>query len=311
MATGICSCASPTFGSLGRPNCVIEMRTMAFPIIVPRYQADGVTRNSIDVTSGTLGADVQALLLASLDAQSRFYPFPRVEEPTFERTETVYETAPSQRKYKIQGQGGIYTLAFKTYAKDAVAAILKEAEKFGCSDFDFYYVDVAGNLWGELEGNNLYGYMASAETFDAFMEFATDTTVQKMMVSWDLDSDVALSSSMALTPEDLGYKATTLEANIAAAQSLTAASATSIVDVVSTAFGSAATPDYLEGLVIGDFAVYNNTTAAAIVPDSVTETSAGNYTIDVTTAAPTTGDVIQVTITKAGYDVAVNTVVSL
>jgi len=311
MSTGICSCANPTFGNLGRPNCVIEMRTMAFPIIVPRYQADGVTRNGIDVTSPTIGADVQALLSASLDPQSRIYPFPRVEEPTFERTETVYETAPSARKYKIEGLGGIYTLAFKTYAKDAVAALLKEAEKFGCSDFDFYYVDVAGNLWGELEGDKLYGYMASAETFDAFMEFATDTTVQKMMVSWDLDSDVALACSMALTPEDLGYKATTLEANIAANQSLTAASATSIVDVVSTGFGSAASPDYVEGLLVGDFAVYNVTTSAAIAPDSITETTAGNYTIDVTTAAPTTGDVIRVTITKAGYDFAVETVVSL
>ncbi len=92
---------------------------------------------------------------------------------------------------------------------------------------------------------------------------------------------------------------------------LTAASATSIVDVVSTGFGSAASPDYVEGLLVGDFAVYNVTTSAAIAPDSITETTAGNYTIDVTTAAPTTGDVIRVTITKAGYDFAVETVVSL
>lgn len=306
--TGICSCARPTFGDLGRPNCVIEMRTMAFPIIVPRYQADGVTRNFIDASSGTVGADVLAKLLATLDSEARIYPFPRVEEPTFERTETTYETSPSGRKYKIFGQGGIYTLAFKTYAKDAVAAILKEAEKFGCSDFDFYYVDVAGNLWGELEGDNLYGYMASAETFDAFMEFATDTTTGKLDISWDLDSDVAMSNSYALTPEDLGYKATAIEPNIAASQAGTALTSTTLQSVVTTGFGSAASPDYVEGLLTANFTVYNNTTATSVAA-TVAEASAGTYVL--TIVAQTTSDDLLVTCAAAGYDVSTVNIAAL
>lgn len=311
MATGICSCAELSFGNLGTPNCVTKQGVMAFPIIVPRYKADGVTRNGIDLTSGTIGADIKAMLSASLAPEERIYPFLKVQNPTFERSETVYETAPSGDKYKIDGQGGVYTLAFELWDKSAVYPILKEAEKFGCSEFDYFYVDVNGALWGELDGTTLYGYPCDSNTYDAFNDFATSTTVQKIMVSWDLDRDVALSSSFALTADDLGYKATTITPNIAASQALTAASATSIVDVVTTPFGSAVSPDYLEGLVIGDFTVYNVTTAAAITPDSITESTPGNYVIDVTTAAPTTADVIRVTIVKAGYDVAVNTVVSL
>ena len=157
MATGICSCESPSFPSMGRPNCVIEMRTMAFPIIFPRYQADGVTRNEIDPTSATVGATIDTLIGASTDAESRLYPFPRVEEPTFERSDSVTEEAPSGRKYNIYGQGGVYTLNFKTYSKDAVAPLLAQAERLGCSDFDFYYVSVDGNIWGQLVNGKLIG----------------------------------------------------------------------------------------------------------------------------------------------------------
>ena len=95
MSEIICSCGDPTFGNLGRPNCVVEMKAIAFPIIVPRYKNDGTTRNSIDVTSLTMGADILALLSASIPSTDRIYPFPRCENVNpNNRTETVFETAP-------------------------------------------------------------------------------------------------------------------------------------------------------------------------------------------------------------------------
>ena len=305
---GICSCANPAYPSMGRPNCVVEQRPMAFPIIVPRYKADGVTRNSIDLTSLTLGDDIQTLIDAGTAAQERFYPFPRVENTTFERTDSVTEDAPSGRSYKIYGQGGIYTLAFELWAKDAVYPLLKQAENLGCSEFDYFYVSVDGYLWGELsaDGENLYGYMADANTYDAFNVFATDTTVQKINVSWDLDSDVALSSSFAISPEILGYKATTLTPLIAATQSLEAASTTSIVSTVTDGFGTAQELGYVTGISSLSFTAYNVTTAATIVVGGALETSDGVY--DITIPAQTASDVVRISANHPGYVIADATV---
>lgn len=301
MATGICSCESPTFPSMGRPNCVIEMRTMAFPIIFPRYQADGVTRNEIDPTSATVGATINTLISASTDAESRLYPFPRVEEPTFERSDSVTEEAPSGRKYNIYGQGGVYTLNFKTYSKDAVAPLLAQAERLGCSDFDFYYVSVDGNIWGQLVNGKLRGFEADASSYDTFMEFATDATVQKLNVTWDLDQDVALGSAYAITAEELGYKATTLTGLINATQTLANPSDDVVTDLVYDGFGSAGTTSNVTGLVTSDFTI---TTSGAGTPAfAVTEPTAGsgNYTITFT-GGIVANETLTIKIAKAGYN---------
>jgi hypothetical protein len=308
MATGICSCELPTFPSMGRPNCVIEMRTMAFPIIVPRFKADGVTRNELDPTSATIGQNIKDLLLASVDAEARIYPFPRVEEPTFERSDSVMEEAPSGRKFRIFGQGGIYTLNFKTYAKDAVAPLLAQAERLGCSDFDFFYVSVDGNLWGQLVNGKLRGYEADSSSYDAFKEFATDATVEKLNVMWDLDQDLALGSSYAITEEELGYKATTLSANIHASQTLTASNVTTLVCKVNDGFGAAGVTSNVTGLVTGDFTCTN---AGVTVAVTVAETPASSGSYVLTIAAQTAGDTLKVSILKAGYEIDDATVTAL
>ena len=53
MSTGICSCGSPSFGNTGRPNCVIEQKVLAFPVIAPRFKKDG-SRNTIDLAQDPL-----------------------------------------------------------------------------------------------------------------------------------------------------------------------------------------------------------------------------------------------------------------
>ncbi len=302
MSTSICSCEKPSFGNMGRPNCVIEQKTMAFPILVPRFKPDG-TRNTINVASPSLGADIQALISTSTAPELRLYPFPRVEEATWERTPTVYEEAPSNRKFKIDGVGGVYTLSFKVWGKDSAYQVMREALKFGCSELDFYYVDVAGNLWGikdNVTDTVLRGYEMSTETFDSFVEFATDTTVQKGMFSWDIENTECIENSYCITSDELGYKATDLTPNQSAFQTAVAISATEIEVTVFTGFGSALNRDAVEGLVDPAFVVQNLTQSTTPAVTS-TETTPGVYTL--TIAAQTTGDVLEISTTAAGYDV--------
>lgn len=317
MSTGICSCASPTFGNMGRVNCVIEQRTMAFPIIVPRFKADG-TRNVIDTSSATLGADIQALLLATLDAESRMYPFPRVENVAWNRTDTVFDTAPSTRKFKVFGVGGVFTISFETWAKDAVFQIMREAKKFGCSEFDMYIATIDGNLWGikdDVTDTDLRGYEISAETFDSFVAFATDTTVQKGMFSMDLDNAECVENSYAILADEMidtgGVKSTSLSANVSGQQTATAVTNTTCQTIVFTGFGSAGDRDDVTNLVVADFTVENTDTPAGDILTGVALTESPNGTYLLTTTAMTASDNYKITCTRAGYDIADGTFVAV
>ena len=307
MSSIICSCGNPTMPNLGRPDCVIEMKALAFPIIVPRYKADGVTRNSIDLTSATLGADIKALILSSTALLSRIYPFPRCENITFERTDTVYETAPSTRKYKINGVGGVRTFKFETWGKDAVHQILRELKKIGCSDVDFYLTDVGGSLWGIKDKETdtiIRGYEMATETYDSFKEYATDTTTQKAMISWDLNNNECEENSYAITSEELGYSANSLRANISGSQVVTPLTNTTLTSEVITGFGTAGARDHIIGLLTANFTVENTDVPAGdIIIPTIVENPDGTYTI--TTSAMTAGEKYKVTvINAAGYDVA-------
>jgi hypothetical protein len=315
MSSGICSCAAPTFGNMGRVNCVIEMTTVAFPIVVPRFKADG-TRNTIDTASATMGADIQELLLASLDPESRLYPFPRVENVTWDRTETVFDTAPSTRKFRVDGVGGVYTFAFETWAKSAVFQIMREAKKFGCSEFDVFLVTIDGNMWGikdAVTDTVLRGYEVSAETFDSFVTFATDTTVAKGMFKMDLDNVECVENSYAILASEMidtgGVKATALRANVSGLQTATAVTNTTCQTIVFTGFGSAGDRDDVTNLLIADFTVENTDIPAGDISISRVESPEGTYVI--TTSAMTAAENHKVTCVKAGFDIADGTFVAV
>lgn len=313
MSTVICSCSDPQFANTGRPDCVIQMRALSFPILVPRFQADGVTRNTVNVASATVGTTILGLLQNSTAVQSRWYPIPRAENVTFERSESIYETFPSGRKEKIDGVGGVRTMKFQLIGKDAVHQILRELKKIGCTDVDVFLVDVAGSIWGIKDTattTTMRGYEMATETFDAFKEYASDTTTQKIMISFDLDSAECEEKSYAITSGELGYKATTLGGLISGTQVLTAPLATTVQSIVSTGFGTAGASGKVVGLVTANFTIFNETTQLAVVVSGAVETAAGTYTL--TMLAQTASDVLTVSVVGAtGYDVADNTVVAI
>lgn len=308
MGQIICSCENPKFPNLGRPNCVIEQRAIAFPILVPRYKADGITRNTVDVTDPNIGVVIQALLLASVDAESRIYPFPRCENVTFERTDDVYDTAASSTKFLVPFVGGVRTMKAENWAKNAVHAMLREFKKIGCTDVDMYLVDVAGSLWGikdDINDTLMRGYAVSTETFVAFKEWATDTTVMKLMSSWDFDRTECEENSYAITAGELGYKATTLRANQQAYTDSEALTTLTAEVKVYTGFGTAGVRGKVIGLVDANFVL-----SVAGVPFAATavETSDGEYTL---TYAIQVGTVDVAVVNATGFDVTGSDFVAL
>ena len=309
MGQTICSCANPSFPVLGRPDCVLQMQPVAFPIIVPRYQADGITRNTIDLTSATLGADIQALIATSTATMERIYPFPRCENVTFERTDDVYDTAPSNRKVLLPNVGGVRTFNFETWGKDAVHSILRELKKVGCSDVDFFLVDVSGSLWGILDNPTdtiMRGYEMATETFVSFKEYATDTTTQKIMTSWDLNNAECEENAYGISATTLGYSATTLTPLTPAFIVLTETDATHIQFTVTEPDGTTSGAPVV-GLVSGGSAVFSaiSDTGTVTQVGLVVESSDGVYAYEHADLDITIGDTVTGSIATApGYDIA-------
>ena len=187
-----CDCDNPSFGHVGRPNCVITQKALAKPMFSPRDSSNG-NRNFLPANAAgillfnteysqtftTLAECVDYRLAATTPALDRLYPGQPVENATFERTDTVYETAASGTKIKLDGVGGIRTWAMEIWGKDAAFGVARAYKNFGCSDLDVYYIDVSSVNWGiqDVEGDGkIRGYEMDTNTFDTFMSYATDTT---------------------------------------------------------------------------------------------------------------------------------------
>lgn len=322
MSGIVCDCGSPKYPNTGRPNCVIVQQVMAKPWYRAKFKKDG-TRNYIDVNIdpalildsngaagnyATLGAYIQDLATnPNWDASERIYPMPRVEGATFDRTETVYETAPSTQKYIIDGVGGVRSVTYQLWAKDAVSQIYRELKSIGCSDIEMFYIDIASTIWGIMDNpanGLLRGYDLSAETFDVFKDYATDTTVQKLNVSVDFDNEECEENSYALTASELGFKATQIKPLISAAISADNPDLNTIVATVATGFGTAQSFGKVIGMLDADFIIED--VAAPGVPIAHTgtvESPDGTYTISMT-AALTATNVYIVKGSATGYDVA-------
>ena len=314
MSGILCNCANPTFGNTGEPNCSVEQKALAFPVIMPRFGSNG-QRNTINVASGTLGADITAKLNAA-DPRDRIYPLPRVENATFPRTDTQYEEAESGRKYRLDGVGGVRTWNMELWGKSAVAAMHRELKKYGCVELDVFWVDIAGSMFGIKDNPTdtvMKGYEVSSETFDIFKDYATNTTVQKLMISWDLDSQVCEENAYGITAGELGYKATTLSGLQTANQTLTEPADGTVNQVVKTTYGTAVTLQGVIGLDTSGavLSLYNVTQDAAMTAPTGWAPivgSDGGYSFAYLTAEAALNDVIRVSVSGApGYDVQDNT----
>ena len=319
MSAVSCTCDTPVFGKLSRPSCVIIQGVLYSPMLVPRYGSDGL-RNTIDLAAdpltflnplgvagdyATVGAYIKAKAEDSdFNALDRFYPSPKVETATFDRTDTVYDTAGSGRRVQLDGVGGVRTFAYEYWNKDAVQAMLREIQKYGCSDLDLYYIAVDGAMWGIKDDPKTYvirGYEMDTATFDSYLMYATDTTTNKLSVSFDLDQQECDKNAYAITAEELGYKATTLKSPIAAFSIVSNPTTTTILMVPYQNFGTASISGILTGLLDAAFVITSAESGVLAHATPLVETEDG-YTITMDVALVST-ETITIETTALGYEV--------
>lgn len=307
MSITSCSCTAPSFPNLGRPTCVIRKKKTKMIAFQPRYKEDG-TENVIDASSATIGTVVRNLILASTPALERLYLSPVLEDVTYARTETAYKTAAGGKKFKLDGEGNVYTFRGMLMGDEGVEQMARELQKLGCSEFNMFEFTTDGNIWGVLDDvavADLRGYHIDKETFDAFIVRAVDGDINAIDMSFDFEDAQDLVDSYAITSEELGYRSTTLRPLITATCVAVEATNTTIVATITTGFGTAGTPGTVKGLLAAAFTVTAD--GVLVTPITSVETADGVYTITHDNGDVSAADEVIVAVSATGYDVASGT----
>lgn len=298
-----CGCTT-AYGNTGLPNkTVIEGVTYSY-ILMPTYKEDG-TLNKIDLSSLTLGADIKALVQASTAEINRLYPLPKMENVTKEKTETVFETAPSNKKFRIRE--GIRTNKGEFWDDNSPFQFMGELDKFGCTDMSYFRVDICGNLIGyktAKDSTDLIPIPMDKSSYDTMLIFATDTTVQKLELQFEMEANFDESSFWILQSDDLGYNATTLR-GLLTGDAVTSNVTTTSVDVtLTTCYGDAITLDLIVGLLPASFALFNDQTGTPVSVAIISADENPDGTYKLVYLAQTLNDAMRIEFNATGFDIA-------
>lgn len=290
-----CKCESG-LSNTGTPNCVTLQSVTSKLILVPLEDSTGV-RNFVDLSSAPTVASITALINQS-DATKRWFPLPVFEKVELPKADSTFEEAPSGRKLFIK-QG---KRSFTGELWNGTTQLLGKIQDNRCVEFGVYIVDVNGNLVGSKEGTKLYPIPVDNQSFDAKMMYATDTTVQKIMVSFDFYRLFDESSLWLITASELGGDFNQFEGLLDVVLTKSSSTQTTLVVDANLDYGTALNPIKVLGLVVADFTLKNATTGVAIpITTAVAGTgvNANRYTL--TFASQTLLTPLYLKVQKTGY----------
>jgi hypothetical protein len=267
--------------------------------MVPKYSNAGVL-NKVSLPATINAAYVNALINNN-DRSLRWYPLPKHVNAEISKEASVYESFnDGSKKFVHEGVSNFKCIYAST--KPNFLGILKSGR---CTEMACYLVDKNSALIGLTNGeeNVLYPFALNANTIDAIMKWASDTTGLNIEYMFEFDTDQQDEYVNKIDSADMvgvnllvGY-----DGLVDAIKSQTSTGQTSMVFKL-YAQGGSIVPVPITGLLAADFALYNNTTAAAITVITAVETvgTPGTYTL--TYASQTIGNIVKITPTLAKYD---------
>ena len=294
-----CDC-NAGLSNTGRPGCVPIWSVTSSLIVVPLYANDG-TRNGIDLTTSV---PVWSDLVNEADASKRWFPLPAFENVELPKADSQFEEAPSGRMAFLRQ--GKRSFSGELWQEDSTPTFLGKLEKSRCVDFGVYVVDVNGNLIGSKEGDYLYPIPVDNASWNPTFMFATDSTVQKIVLGFDFDRLFNDATMYMITVDEASQDFTALNGLIDVNLANAAATTTEVTFDAQLDYGTAYNPILFTGATAGDFVV----TVAGVVDAGITlsEGPDGSYTL--TFSAPaSSSDEVKVEVDKTGFDGEVTVVV--
>jgi hypothetical protein len=261
--------------------------------MVPLKANDG-TLNFIDLASPL---PVWDDLINQSNPSMRWFPLPNFENVELPKADSQFEEANSGRMVFLRQ--GKRSFSGELWAEDSTPTLLGKLQNNRCVDFGVYIVDVNGNLVGSKVNGGLYPIPVDNPSFNPTFVFATDSTTQKIMVTFDFDRLFDESTMYMITPTEAGINFNDLSGLVDVNLILTSSSTTDITFDAQLDYGTALNPILFMGATASDFQLYNNATSS-IVTISLVENFDGNYTA--TFLAQTSGDLLTLSVDKDGFD---------
>jgi len=290
-----CNCDAG-LSNTGRPGCVPIQSVTSSLIMVPLKDSLGV-KNGIDLSTAL---PVWNDKINEADESKRWFPLPLFENVELPKADSQFEEANSGRMAFLRQ--GKRSFSGELWGDDSTPTLLGKLQAGRCVAFGIYIVDVNGNLVGSKENGYLYPIPVDEQSWDPRFMFATDSTVQKIMLGFDFDRLFDESTMYMITAEEAGIDFNSLSGLIDV--NLTEVSQTATTTFVFKAnfdYGTALNPIIFEGATITDFALYDVTNGASYTIDALNEGPNGTYTILQTANLFVTGDTYRVSVNKDGF----------
>lgn len=291
-----CEC-NAGLSNTGRPGCVPIWSVTSSMIVVPITANDG-TKNGIDLNAPL---PVWNDLINEADASKRWFPLPAFENVELPKADSQFEEANSGRMAFLRQ--GKRSFSGELWAEDSTPTFLGKLQSSRCVDFGIYIIDVNGNLIGSEVDGYLYPIPVDNASWDPKFNFATDSTVQKIMLGFDIDRLFNEATMYMITPDEAGVNFNDLVGliDVNLLNGVGAGTFDSVTFDASLDYGTALNKILYKGATAAaDWDVYNVTAALSLNPVTPTENTDGNYTL--VFAAQTSGDVIRVTVARDGYE---------
>lgn len=295
MAIG-CDC-NVGLSDTGRPGCVPLFSVTNNLIQVPLRDNDG-NLNRIDLNAPV---PVWDDLINESDASKRWFPIPTFENVELAKADSQFEEANSGRMAFLRQ--GKRSFVGELWADDSTPTFLGKLEKGRCVDFGVYIVDVNGNLIGSEVDGYLYPIPVDNASWDPKFMFATDSTVQKIMLGFDFDRNFDESSMYMITTDEAGISFDSLRGLIDVNLTFVLTPGATALDVIAAFdYGTAYNKiKYTGADLIADWSLFNVSTGLPVTIDAVTEGPDGQYNITYA-AGVIAGETIRLTVEKTGFD---------
>jgi len=268
-----CNC-NAGLSNTGRPGCVPIQSVTASLIMVPLKDNSGVL-NGIDLNSAL---PVWNDLINEADASKRWFPLPSFENVELPKADSQFEEANSGRMAFLRQ--GKRSFSGELWGDDSTPTLLDKLNAGRCVNFGIYIVDVNGNLIGSKSNGYLYPIPVDEQSWDPRFMFATDSTVQKIMLGFDFERLFDEGTMYMITADEAGVDFNALSGLIDVnLVEVSQVSTTTLVFDASFDYGTALNPIVLQGAVLADFALYDNTAASSLTIDAINEGPNGTYTI--------------------------------
>jgi len=290
-------------GNTGRPNCVPIQSVTSKLILVPLFDVFG-NRNGILLNDGPI-VDFNSEFINASEPSQRWFPLPEFENVEMPKADAQFEESNSGRMVFLRQ--GKRSFTGELWADDSSPQLLGKLQMNRCVDFGIFIVDVNGNLIGsQAEGdipNWLYPIPVDNPSWNPTLQFATDSTTQKIVVAFDFDRNFDESTLYMLTSAEAGQDILGLTGLIDVNFYNVGFDGASYIDFSAwLTYGTASSKIKFTGANTADFQLYDTNDDSFIDIDSLSEstTTKGFYTM-ILDGSMLSGNTYILSVTKDGY----------